>query len=228
MKQAILVIAGISLGVVIATFVLRGHRQQPAPIINGYAGAPATEPARGTRSALSSKQETPAEQKSLTAVFINGRELTKVQALGIARVYGYAPAPGHYWYDTVSGAWGLQGHEAAGFLLPGYDFGPLAVNASNGNTGVFINGREINMLEAMRIQQTFGAVYRGRWWLDGRTGNYGIEGNPMPMGNIVAALQAQRSGRGGDNFWCSVTACGNDNGQSGYVDVGGTIVGYDH
>jgi hypothetical protein len=61
----------------------------------------------------------------------------------------------------------------------------------------------------------------------GRTGNYGIKGNPMPMRNIVAALQAQRSARTGDNFCCSVTACGNDNGQSGYVDVGGTIVGYD-
>lgn len=33
--------------------------------------------------------------------------------------------------------------------------------------------------------------------------------------------------RAGDNFWSSSTACGNDNGQSGYVSVGGTIVGYD-
>jgi hypothetical protein len=30
-----------------------------------------------------------------------------------------------------------------------------------------------------------------------------------------------------DNFWSSLTASGNDNGSSGYVDVGGTIVGYD-
>src|SRR5215469_17205475 len=31
----------------------------------------------------------------------------------------------------------------------------------------------------------------------------------------------------GNNFWSSATARGNDNGSSGYVDVGGYIVGYD-
>jgi uncharacterized membrane protein YvbJ len=40
---------------------------------------------------------------------------------------------------------------------------------------------------------------------------------------IANAAQQQS----GDNFWSSATARGNDNGQSGYVDVGGTIVGYD-
>jgi len=163
-----------------------------------------------------------------TRIFINGRELTKEQVIALAQTYHYFPPPGRYWYDTRSGAWGVEGHETAGFILTGHDFGPLAANASRGNTGVYINGREINMIEGARIYQTFGAVYRGHWWLDGRTGYYGVEGNPMPLGNIVAALQAQRNGRSGDNFWCSATACGNDDGNSGYVDVGGTIVGYDH
>jgi hypothetical protein len=163
-----------------------------------------------------------------TKILINGRELTKEQVIALAQAYHYFPPPGRYWYDTRSGAWGVEGHETAGFILTGHDFGPMAATASKGNTGVFINGREMNMIEAVRIYQTFGAVYRGQWWLDGRTGYYGVEGNPMPVGNIVMALRSQRSGRGGDNFWCSVTACGNDNGKSGYVDVGGTIVGYDH
>lgn len=42
-----------------------------------------------------------------------------------------------------------------------------------------------------------------------------------------AIANALRQRQGGDNFWYSATASGNDNGQSGYVDVGGTIVGYD-
>jgi len=42
-----------------------------------------------------------------------------------------------------------------------------------------------------------------------------------------AIANALRQQQGGDNFWSSATASGNDNGQSGYVDVGGTIVGYD-
>ena len=42
-----------------------------------------------------------------------------------------------------------------------------------------------------------------------------------------AIANAMRQRQSCDNFWKSATACGNDNGQSGYVDVGGTIVGYD-
>jgi hypothetical protein len=52
----------------------------------------------------------------------------------------------------------------------------------------------------MWIRQSFGGVYRGRWWLDGRTGYYGLEGNPMPLGNARTPLQAKRSGQRGDNF----------------------------
>lgn len=163
-----------------------------------------------------------------TGVIINGRELNKQQITALAAAYHYFPPPGRYWYDSRSGAWGLEGREAMGFILPGHELGPLSPRASNGNTGVFINGREINMIEAAWIQRTFGAVYRGRWWLDGATGYYGLEGSPMPIGNIRAALQSRRNGQKGDNFWCSATACGNDDGKSGYVDVGGTIVGYDH
>jgi hypothetical protein len=141
--------------------------------------------------------------------------------MALAVTYHYAPVPGHYWYDTLSGAWGIEGREAFGFLLPGHDFGPLAANASRGNTGVFINGREINMVDAASLQRTFGAVYQGHWWLDGRTGNYGVEGNPLPVGNIMAALRAQNSGRKGDNFWSSATARGNSSGGCSYVSVDG-------
>jgi hypothetical protein len=164
---------------------------------------------------------TPAAEPG-TGVFINGQELSQQQVLALAATYRYAPPRGRFWYDTVSGAWGVEGHETVGFILPGYDYGGLAANASAGNTGVFINGREINMIEAAGLQRTFGAVYQGHWWLDGRTGNYGIEGNPMPMGNILAALRAQgRGGSGGDNFWSSATARGNSSGGCSYINVGG-------
>jgi len=165
---------------------------------------------------------TPEPSASQTGIIINGRELSRTDAMGLISIYHYAPPPGRYWYDTVSGAWGIEGREALGFILPGHDLGPLAANASAGNTGVFINGRELNLAEAANIQRTFGAVYQGRWWLDGRTGYYGVEGTPAPMGNIIAALQAQRSNGSGDNFWSSRTAVGNSSGGCSYVNVGGT------
>lgn len=166
-------------------------------------------------------QPAPPSPSEHTGSFINGRELTPDQAMALAATYHYAPPRGRYWYDPMSGAWGVEGREAVGFILPGYDFGPLAADASAGNTGVFINGREINMIEAANLQRTFGAVYQGHWWLDGRTGNYGLECNPMPMGNIIAALRAQNSGRNGDNFWSSATARGNSAGGCSYVSVDG-------
>ena len=133
-----------------------------------------------------------------TGVFINQRAATQEQLDDLKRTYGAAPPPGRYWYDSRSGLYGNWGHEAAGYIRPGHDFGPVPADASAGNTGVFINGRQINLVEAQFIQRLFGAVYQGKWWLDGQNGNLGMEGNPTPIANVVVAMQnAQRSGGGG-------------------------------
>jgi hypothetical protein len=166
-----------------------------------------------------------------TGIVINGIELTEQQVLMVAHLYGHPPPFGRYWYDSRSGAWGREGSGTAGFILAGHNFGHLARDASNGNTGVIINGRELNVSEALSLQRIFGVVYRGRWWLDGRTGNWGAEGNPRPLGNILAALQAQQQRGGGapvegDNFWSTPYAAGNSNGGCGYINLGGgQIVG---
>jgi hypothetical protein len=122
---------------------------------------------------------------------INGRALTEQQKAEFQRIYGVRPFAGEFWYDSRSGLFGLWGRETLGMIYPGHDYGPLAANASAGHTGVFINGREINLVEAMYLQSLLGAVYRGRWWLDGR-GNFGVEGNPIPAGNLMAVVQASQ------------------------------------
>src|SRR4051794_19005768 len=73
--------------------------------------------------------------------FINGRPVTDQQKEEFFRVYRGPLQPGSYWYDSASGFWGYWGREVAGLLNQGHDFGPLPANASNGNSGVFINGR---------------------------------------------------------------------------------------
>jgi len=164
---------------------------------------------------------------SRMGIFINEREITPEQAQQLRATYGYVAPPGRYWYDTVAGLYGVMGREAAGFMMPGHDFGPLPANASNGTTGVFINGRQINMVEAMFCQRLFGAVYQGRWWLDGRTGNLGAEGSPMPLANVYMALQqSQRAsqGGGGGYSWHSNTtgASGGSDGKCSYVSIPGS------
>ncbi len=179
-----------------------------------------------TTTQVGEPQSAPELPDAKTGIFINGLELNRDQVAALAATYGYSPPAGRFWYDTLSGAWGVIGREPAGFILTGHDFGPLPADASGGDTGVFINGRQINMVEAIAIQGTFGAVYQGRWWLDGRTGYFGLEGNPVPLGNLIAMIQAQSnaagSGGGGDNFWSSRTAVGNSSGGCSYVNVGGT------
>ncbi|MGH9884726.1 MAG: hypothetical protein ACREBE_04320, partial [bacterium] len=108
-----------------------------------------------------------------TGVFINEREVSRAQLGGLLALYGAAPPRGHYWYDPRSGLYGYLGREAAGYIRPGHDFGALSSRASNGNTGTFLNGREINLTEAAFFRRIFGVVYRGYFWLDGRTGYLG-------------------------------------------------------
>ena len=80
-------------------------------------------------------------------------------------------------------------------MYPGHDLGPLAADASGGNTGVYINGRnqtaqEVQILSYLAHTQ----VQPGRYWLDAQ-GNAGYEGNPTPVGNLFAAALAAQNGR---------------------------------
>jgi hypothetical protein len=137
-----------------------------------------------------------------TGVFVNGRELTRAQVAQLLLTYGSVAPPGYYWYDSRSGLWGLEGREPLGFLMPGHNFGPLSTDASRGDTGVYINGRQINMVEAAYLQRVLGAVYPGRWWLDGRTGYFGLEGNPVPVGNMLAAIRSSQRARSSTRVRC--------------------------
>jgi len=169
--------------------------------------------------------EAKAEQPAEPEVVINGHVLSAQQLRDFAERYGVEPAPGDYWYDSMSGLYGAIGRSAAGFMLPGHDFGPLPADASRGDTGVFVNGRMIPQDEHMvlnLIWRTY--VQPARYWLDA-WGNVGYEGVEIPLGNLFVQIQSriQAGGGGGDNIWSSRYGAGNytpDN-SAGYVSVPG-------
>lgn len=98
---------------------------------------------------------------------------------------------GDFWYDKVSGAWGVSGGPTIGFTAPGIVLGgPLAADASRGDTGVFINNRELPQQDVAGLQQLGVPVQRGRWWVDNR-GNFGVEGNPATVGNLFQFSQSK-------------------------------------
>jgi hypothetical protein len=70
----------------------------------------------------------------------------------------------------------------------------LSPRASDGNTGVFVNGRELNQAEANFFARIFGTYQQGRFWLDGLTGYVGYEGDPTPRDNLFARIRQSQGG----------------------------------
>ena len=178
-----------------------------------------------------SETSTPTESQSVEVdrkgdVVINGVVLSDNQLEEFEKTYKSKPLSGRYWYDTRSGLYGVLGFPAYGFMMPGHQYGKLESNVSNGNTGVFVNGRELPESEWAVWSQLLGYLIQpGSYWLDA-DGNAGYEGNPMPTENLYAAAQRNAyrgAGGGGDNFWSSRFSAGNyDSGnQRGYVSVPG-------
>ncbi|MGH8682230.1 MAG: hypothetical protein ACREVS_17945 [Burkholderiales bacterium] len=136
----------------------------------------------------------------LTDVVVNGVRLRDEEVAELERLAGVKRAPlrdGTYWYDPVSGAWGAHSGPTLGFRRAGLAVGgPLRPGASNGHTGVFVNGRELHRLDVLALER-LGQAWLGRYWLDA-LGNFGREGGSM-LGNLVrpGEPRASEGTRGG-------------------------------
>ncbi|HKO97278.1 MAG TPA: hypothetical protein VJU86_09815 [Pyrinomonadaceae bacterium] len=149
----------------------------------------------------SQPQPQSATAKPTRQVFVNGVLLRQDQIDLLEQKYQTPLPDGNYWYDRMCGAWGMMGGPVLCTLEPNHDIGgPLQPGASNGNTGVFINGRELHYLDMALLQRVVPMIIPGRWWLD-VYGNFGMEGGPM-LGNLWTLAQSQ--GVGGNENRSSV------------------------
>ncbi len=124
-------------------------------------------------------------------VYINRVQLDSAFVLAVESEYQTSIEDGRYWYDAACGAWGVEGGPTAGFLAAGLELpGPMPADISGGGTGIFINGREVHVLDNQALQQIFGQTIPGRYWLDA-FGNLGPEGGPAII-NLAAAIQNSR------------------------------------
>ena len=139
---------------------------------------------RGTPAPSATSTASPAPAQPSRPLRVNRVAIPDAQVQAFERENRVVIPRGDFWYDTVSGAWGVDGGPTLGFTAPGMRLGgPLPADASHGDTGVFINGRELPLQDVIGLQQMSVPVQRGRWWVDSQ-GNFGVEGVPVATGNL--------------------------------------------
>uniref|UniRef100_A0A2P2IQI4 Extra-large guanine nucleotide-binding protein 1 n=1 Tax=Rhizophora mucronata TaxID=61149 RepID=A0A2P2IQI4_RHIMU len=98
-------------------------------------------------------------------VFINGQPIPD-SMVKQAEMRAGPIQPGDYWYDFQAGFWGVMGHACIGIIPPHIEefHFPLPANCAGGNTGVFVNGRELhkedlNLLASRGLPTTRDKLY---------------------------------------------------------------------
>ena len=135
-----------------------------------------------------------------TEVIINDTSLKHEEIVQLAALFGGQVFAGDYWYDRLTGAWGLKCGPAMGIGVAGLGFGgELKADASCGKTGVFVNGRELHEKDLARLQSLSGYIAPARYWMDAQL-NLGLEGRPALLN--FSLLAAQRN-RGANMAWSS-------------------------
>lgn len=164
---------------------------------------------------------------------VNGVALDAKTRQALERTYGVPIKPGRYWYDKVSGVWGLEGGPAAGQIHPNLNLGgTLKRDASKGMTGVIVNGRELHEKDVAALQRCM-QVIPGRYWV-WANGVGGPEGQP-PQFNLAVMCGAKGGGSsmncedyGNGQYNCSNQRTGigiiGEGGGQGAVFIDGKVI----
>jgi len=129
--------------------------------------------------------------------YINGQPVSMTQSMMLASIGLPLMRGARYWYDKTAGLYGFEGGPTMGQGIPNMPgFAELQPNASNGMTGVFINGRHLPIQDVMGLQRMGIPWTPGRYWMNS-FGQYGYENSPYPIGQINLGIAVHGQGGGG-------------------------------
>ncbi|XP_031379990.1 extra-large guanine nucleotide-binding protein 1-like isoform X2 [Punica granatum] len=137
---------------------------------------------------MGSEISCPSNQLPPNLVYVNDEPLNQV-ALALLQSCPNPPKklrPGRYWYDKASGYWGKEGQKPCDIITAQLNSigGQLQRNASNGNTNILINRREITREEVWMLKVA-GIPCEGKthYWVD-KDGSYQEEGQKNVIGRL--------------------------------------------
>ncbi|KAH7834664.1 hypothetical protein Vadar_018390 [Vaccinium darrowii] len=120
-------------------------------------------------------------------IYVNGKPLCHEELVALQMCLNPPKKlkPGRYWYDKVSGFWGKEGEKPCQIISAQLNVGyAIMLKASNGDTNIRINNREITKAE-LRMLQWAGIHCEGspHFWVSA-DGSYQEEGQNNVMGKI--------------------------------------------
>lgn len=131
-------------------------------------------------------------------VIINGERLSDNAILSLSAQYNMRIQDGRYWYDSYSGAWGYEGGPIQGFTRSGLPLGgKLQADASGGETGVYLNGRELPSQDLDLFINLLGQLPPGDYWLDSHF-NFGIVNGTQHI-SLLALIQQRNESQAAGN-----------------------------